>query len=448
MAEIVILGAGLTGIATAYFLEQAGYTDYILFEKEETIGGLCRSLSQDGFTFDYTGHLLHLNQPDLRLLVQSLLSAGQFTEISRKALIYSHHAYTQYPFQVNLHGLPHEVIIDCIENFVARTRAVTPPPSFSEWVMAEFGSGFARHFFFPYQTKIFDMNLEELSSSWTERFVPATSLRDMIQGALGRPIDHIGYNAQFLYPQQGGIITWVAAFYKKLSRSAHCGYEAVSVDPVKRVVSFANGHTEPYQRLVSTLPLNQLIERLREQTTTLHHALPHLRCNSVVNFNLGIKRPSLLDAHWVYYPETRYPFYRLGFPSQLTSAMAPSQHSSLAGECAFLQRDCTFIEQTVHLAMNETKKLFNISSDEIATQAIITIPHAYVIFDHWRDQNLSVLLNTLLEKYHIHSIGRYGAWKYASMQDALIDGKETAQALLHANHIRSDYETTDTQLSR
>lgn len=63
MAEVVIIGAGLTGISTAYHFEHYGFDDYILFEKESMPGGLCRSIMQDGFTFDYTGHLLHINNP-------------------------------------------------------------------------------------------------------------------------------------------------------------------------------------------------------------------------------------------------------------------------------------------------------------------------------------------------------------------------------------------------
>jgi len=181
------------------------------------------------------------------------------------------------------------------------------------------------------------------------------------------------------------------------------------------------------------LPLDELIKRLKEQASTLHQALPFLRCNSVVNFNLGINRTSLLKAHWVYYPELEYPFYRLGFPSQLTPSMAPVNHSSLAGECAFLGRDQRFINHKVQDALSATKKLFNIIDEEIVTQALITIPHAYVIFDRWRDLHLNAILNTLQDN-HIHSIGRYGAWKYASMQDALIDGKTTAALLTTRSH--------------
>ena len=61
MAEIIIIGAGLTGLSTAYHLEKQGFTDFQIFEKENVPGGLLRSFKSNGFTFDFTGHLLHIN---------------------------------------------------------------------------------------------------------------------------------------------------------------------------------------------------------------------------------------------------------------------------------------------------------------------------------------------------------------------------------------------------
>ena len=103
---IVIVGAGLAGLSTAYHL--AGIP-YRLFEIEEEVGGLCRSYRRNGFTFDYTGHLLHFRQPEIKRLVEQLL-AGKLQKHSRKSFIYSHGTYTEYPFQVNTHGLPPEVV--------------------------------------------------------------------------------------------------------------------------------------------------------------------------------------------------------------------------------------------------------------------------------------------------------------------------------------------------
>ena len=54
---ILILGGGLAGMSTAYHL---GDTPHLVLEAQATPGGLCRSRDVNGFTFDYTGHLLHL----------------------------------------------------------------------------------------------------------------------------------------------------------------------------------------------------------------------------------------------------------------------------------------------------------------------------------------------------------------------------------------------------
>ena len=45
-SKIVILGAGLAGLSTAYHLKK----DYEIYEKEGEVGGLCRSKNIDGFT--------------------------------------------------------------------------------------------------------------------------------------------------------------------------------------------------------------------------------------------------------------------------------------------------------------------------------------------------------------------------------------------------------------
>jgi hypothetical protein len=64
------------------------------------------------------------------------------------------------------------------------------------------------------------------------------------------------------------------------------------------------------------------------------------------------------------------------------------------------------------------------------TEKIITIPHAYVIYDRWRDANINKLHDQLKE-YAIHSVGRYGAWKYASMQEGVLDGKQIAETVVN-----------------
>ena len=113
---ILILGGGLAGMSTAYHL---GDTPHLVLEAEQTPGGLCRSRERDGFLFDYTGHLLHLRNEKIISLVEELLP-GKLETIARKASIRSHGADLAFPFQANLHGLPREIVADCVVSFVER----------------------------------------------------------------------------------------------------------------------------------------------------------------------------------------------------------------------------------------------------------------------------------------------------------------------------------------
>lgn len=109
--------------------------------------------------------------------------------------------------------------------------------------------------------------------------------------------------------------------------------------------------------------------------------------------------------------------------------MVPPGHSSLYGEFAYFNKSETWVATTLRQSLHLVKGLFNIADEDIVLEKIITIAHAYVIFDHWRDTYLPSLLDRLAQE-NIYSVGRYGAWKYSSMQEAVLDGKQIAQELI------------------
>jgi len=430
VTKIVIIGAGLTGLSAAYHLEKKEFYSFKIFEKEAEIGGLCRSVQQDGFTFDFTGHLLHVNDPYFQQLLTDIFGFDNFHAITRKSFVYSHDTYTPYPYQMHLHGLPPQIIIDCINGYINRKNSKQKPKNFYQWVLQHFGTGFANHFFSPYQQKIFAYDPRKITASWTGRFVPSTTLDQILHGALAPHIEkNIGYNSQFFYPKSGGIISWVNKLAQSISAPLQTNYCVQTIDIKNKTVIFTNGHTESYDQLISTIPLTQLLNCIQDRpSTAFNHAHDKLLCNSVINFNLGINRPDLSDKHWIYFPEKQYPFYRLGFPHNLSPNSVPANCSSLYGEFAHLNKSHAYIQRTLATAIQATQKLLNIADSDIITKKIITIPHAYVIFNFWREQNLQKLL-TRLQQESIYSMGRYGEWKYSSMQEAILDGKKIADTL-------------------
>lgn len=428
VSNVVIIGAGLTGISTAYHLEKNNFFNYTLIEKNNSVGGLCSSIQQDGYTFDYTGHLLHTSDDYFKNLLHTIVGADQFNVIDRRSFTYSNNVYTPYPFQSNLAGLPVSVIAECLTGFIKKKK-YKRIYHFIQWVNQQFGEGFARHFFIPYQTKIFAYDPHLITASWTSRFVPETSLEEIIQGIQGITKTK-GYNANFLYPKKGGILSWVDTFAKTLKNRIENETSVTSIDIKNKRIILNNGRIQSYDTLISTMPLDILLSLLKERSNSfLRNASDKLLCNSVINFNLGIKNRNISEKHWVYYPESQYPFYRIGFPHNFSKSMAPAGCSSLYGEFSYLKKNSSWVNQTTRSAIATVKKLYAITDEQIDTECIIHLSHGYVIYDQWREKNLNKILDKLSQE-HIYSIGRYGAWKYSSMQEAVLDGKAIAETIL------------------
>jgi len=431
VARVVILGAGLTGLSSAYHFEKNNFFDYKLFEANSTVGGLCSSVHHAGFTFDYTGHLLHINDSYFKDFLEDVTELDRFNKIQRNSYVYSHNTYTTYPFQMNLYGLPIDVIVECIEGFLKRKQSLRSPQNLYDWVVKHFGAGIGKYFLFPYNEKILSYDIKKVHPSWTGRFVPSTTLKDILYGALERKKSTAGYNSSFYYPYKGGIQFLPNAIEKKIKNTIHTHHRAQKIDTRKKVIIFENGHVEPYETLITTAPLDTLLSMVYETKTTFKRALPHLQCNSVMNFNIGVNKEDLTNKHWIYFPEKRYPFYRLGFWSSFSPHMTPQGCSSLYGEVSYLpqKKMRKSLEAIKQQAIENTLHLLGLTREHVVAQKTLHLKHAYVIYTAWRHKNLKKLHLELVENT-IHSIGRFGEWKYSSMQEAVLDGKDVAGKIL------------------
>jgi protoporphyrinogen oxidase len=432
--SVVILGGGLTGLSAAAHL---GAIDTLVVEREPEAGGLCRSFAEAGFTFDCTGHLLHLRDARIRALVAGL-APGVFAGHERRALIHSKGVLTPYPFQANLHGLPLPVVKECVAGFVealeSRARDGEPDTtrlSFRQWIEATFGKGIAAHFMLPYNAKLWRVDLEEVECGWVAWSIPRPTLREILDGAFGTTVRGLGYNPTFLYPRQGGIRALPDALAARAGE-IRTGLAVRSVDARRRVVRLENGEQVTYDALISTLPLDRLLAMTRGLPAALPEAGRKLRAVRVLNVSLGIDRPGVSDAHWIYFPEPEYSFYRIGFPSNLGDTMAPKGTSSLWAELSLL-RDETYDEDAVVDRTVADLKRARIlrAGDRVIYRKVGVLDPAYVIYDRFRARNVASILESL-RAAGIHSAGRFGSWEYSSMEGAIKAGIDLAERLAPA----------------
>ena len=425
MKQVVVVGGGLAGLSGAFHLQEL---EPRVFEREDTVGGVCRSFCQDGFTFDVTGHLLHLKNDYTKGLVDRLLP-GVFQPYERRAAIYSKKKITPYPFQANTYGLPPEVVRECLIGFIESLDADHgQPDNFHEWILHTFGSGIARHFMLPFNEKFWKVDLREITADWVSWSIPKPTLEEVVDGALGLENKGMGYNPRFNYPESGGIDCLPRALARHLQH-VYTGYNLDAIDGENRVVRFSNGRQETYECLLATIPLPTVFELLDDAPGRLREAARKLRAISVLDINVGVDRPSISDKHWIYFPEPEFVFSRVGFPTNFSKDAAPEGTSSMYIEVTHPHGDKPDVEETYRRALSNLRTCGILTEDDsILTRNVIDVRYAYVIFDRHRRKHLPELLE-YLESRDIFTAGRYGEWDYYSMEDSILSGKAAAEKI-------------------
>jgi protoporphyrinogen oxidase len=423
----LILGGGMSGLSCAYHLRSG----YQLWERSDEPGGLSRSIKKDGFVYDHTGHLLHLRDPYTLKLIPELLG-NNLVENQRRAWIYSNGVYTRYPYQANTFGLPPRVIKDCLTGAVDAQLKPRPPEGSPEtmrsWVLRTFGTGYGKHFFFPYNEKLWTVSMDELTAEWVAPFVPKPSISEIIDGAFSDQTKKFGYNATFLYPREGGIQALAYAFAKPL-HDIKLKQEIVSIDLDKKQAVAATGEIVSYDFLVNTIPLVRFLALAKALPREITEHAGQMRWTSVYNLNLGIERPALSDKHWIYFPEKKYRFYRVGFPMNFSDKMTPPGCSSMYIEIAHKPGHPPPDTEAIQACLDGLYDSGILTrKDKIISQLILPIPIAYVIFDAHRTAVAQAILSYLTDQ-NVFSIGRFGAWKYSYMEEAILEGKKTAETI-------------------
>jgi protoporphyrinogen oxidase len=433
-ARVVILGGGLTGISTAVHLR----APWVLFEREARLGGHARTDERGGYRFDKTGHWLHLRDPAVKQMVDELLP-GQMTPIARRARIFSHGVLTRYPFQANLHGLPPEVIKECLLGIVeARVReaeleasgagagAAEAPADFEAYCLRHFGAGISKHFMIPYNEKIWGVHPREITAAWCSRFVPLPNLEQVIAGAVGAGPPEMGYNQSFLYPKAGGIETFTRALQTRMTGGqVHVGSNPDRIDWRRREVE-VGGEPVAYRALVATIPLPELLKRMSDLPPAIEAAATRLRCTTLRYLNIGARGKPREDWHWIYVPEKRYPFYRVNVFSTAMPSMAPEGCSSICVEMADRGPITEAARRDTAAALVAAGALHDVGDVVFAEEK--QIEYAYVVFDQHYYQATRTIFE-FLEAQAIYPRGRYGAWTYNAMEDCVLAGREVASLI-------------------
>ncbi|MFA4853739.1 MAG: FAD-dependent oxidoreductase [Candidatus Omnitrophota bacterium] len=424
--KIIILGAGLAGLSAAWHLKKRGIESAV-FEREDTVGGLCRSKQIKGFIFDYDGHLLHFRNNYTLQLARRLLK-GNLARHERSAWVNNFGIFSRYPFQANLCALPGPIAWECLWEFIWAgkfPRRGNSQADFLKWINATFGKGIARHFMIPYNSKFWTVPLSRMACPWSERFIPQPSLADMVNGFFAENRDRFGYNATFWYPGKGGIAQLAGAFEKQIGYvSKNCCVSGI--DLKKKEITIKGAGSERFDTLILTIPLPELIKIIKPLPDKIINSLKKLRWNSIFNLNLGVEGSCQDNKHWVYFPRKETIFFRVGFFHNFSHNNAPGGTSSLYAEVSYSKSKPINRENIVKRVLNDLHRTGILSKkNRIAVLDTNDIKYGYPIYDQYYSR-ATAGIKEFLSRNNIIACGRYGSWEYMSMEDAILDGRRAA----------------------
>ena len=438
--RILIIGAGPCGLGAAHRLNELGFDNFLVCDRNPYVGGLAASWKDaEGFTWDFAVHVAHSHYTYVDRVMDELLPDGFLTHI-RKSWVREYGVFIPYPFQYNIRHLPPAVRDECVRGLTALQPPAERPTAknFREHIFATFGDGIAKHFMIPYNRKNWATDPAEMNCRWIGDRVPAIDvprvLRNIEQG-----VDDVswGPNSTFQFPKTGGTgAIWEAMAARLKPGHLRLSTALTGLDPKAKVARFSDGSAEPYDFLVSTIPVTILtrlagLDALASRAAGLRHTQVH-----VIGLAPRFRLPdSLGDKTWLYCPEDACAFYRVTPFSLFSPAHVPDveKHCSFLVEISQPGHEAPMKGDLAKLTADGMKAIglldANVRDGHVR---LMYADHGYPIPTLDRDDILADVLPEL-ESMNILSRGRFGGWKYevGNMDHCLMQGVEAAERILN-----------------
>ncbi len=419
--KYLIIGAGISGLTFANYADG----DYLIIEKEDEVGGYCRTIKKKDYVWDYAGHFFHFSTEEFKKKFLDSVSPEDIKYKDKNTKIIYKDALVDYPFQTNIHQLEKQEFIDCLYDLFHREEK-EDYDSFLDMLYGKFGKSIVEKFLRPYNEKLYAVDLTTLDKDAMGRFFPYADIPAIIDNMKANK-DSTSYNNTFLYPKDGAG-SFIQILYDSLNHSkVLLGHKVVKIDNENKTAELDDGSKITYGYLINTSPLNHFLDYFEgKEFKNLQEALSY---NKVLVFNLGFnKKSKYTEEHWMYIPDKKVNFYRIGFYDNILDADKLSMYIEIGYGKNDVITDAD-VETQLKLTLENLHKLGIIDDEtKLEEHSTIIMDPAYVHINTETEKRIQEFKEREAGN-NIYTIGRYGAWTYCSMEDCMIAAKNLAEKL-------------------
>lgn len=413
----IILGSGIAGISAGYHLEKSGES-VVIYEKDNDWGGLCGNFTINGFRFDRFVHFTFAPDEYIKNLFEE--SSPTFAHPSVSSNYYKGY-WLKHPAQNNLAPLSTDEKVEIIKGFINRkNKPFDELENYEEWLRVQYGDYFAENFPFKYTRKYWGVEAKELETKWVGNRMHSPDLDEVLRGAFETQNKTFYYTSHMKYPKKGGFRSILNKCREGLD--IRFNKEVVKIDTEAKIVRFMDGSDAKYSRLISSLPLPEIVKMLSNVPEKVKTAAKNLMNTCGYMVSLGFKRPDVAKHLWFYIYDEDILSSRVYSPSLKSPDNVPEGCSSLQAEIFFSNKaEIPDAETVLNNTVEKLSQMGIFKEDEIVVKDIRFEKYANIIFDKNIYKNRQIVLD-YLNSIGIESIGRFGKWEYQWTHQAFADG--------------------------
>ncbi len=436
------IGAGPAGLTAAYELTKAGRGVLVLEADPHYVGGIARTIRQDGFCFDIGGHRFFSKSPEIMQWWQDMLGPDLLTR-PRKSRIYYGGKFYPYPLDVmpTLRNLGMVESLRCLLSYIeAKLFPYIDPRNLEEWVTNQFGARLFRIFFQTYTEKVWGMPCRDIAADWAAQRIKGLSFfsaaKNALRGALGlKKRGNIKtLIEQFLYPRQGPGMMWEAAARKVREGGGQIRLaspvESLSYDESSRLwqVSFRDDtglQTVAAEHVISTMPLKELVYAIENAPEAVRAAASRLAYRDFLIVALILSDRDAFDDNWIYIHAPEVKVGRI----QNFKNWSPEMVAEPTLTCYGLEYFCfegdglwsSTDEDLIALGTRELVQIGLARHEDVKGGYVVRQRKAYPVYDAKYEENVSII-SRWMETHcpHLQIVGRNGMHKYNNQDHSMM----------------------------
>lgn len=309
--KYLIIGAGPAGLAFGNYLKVMGESDFLILEKEETAGGLCKSVIVDGTPIDTGGgHFLDVKRPKVNDFLFRFMPRDEWNLFERDSRIAVKDNLIQHPFESNIWQMDLQNQVEYLKSIaVAGCNLNTAmPQGFVDWIYWKLGKRIAQDYMIPYNSKMFGSDLNQLGTYWLDKLpnvsIDETLISCLTRKAYGTEPGH----AQFLYPKKYGYGEVWLRMADTVSKHIEYNKRVVSIDFHSKRIKTEDSSKYSADKIITTIPWREYkeVSGIPEEISSDMQELKHMSTR-VDYFGEDLNT----DAHWIYYPDLSLAYHRI-----------------------------------------------------------------------------------------------------------------------------------------